>query len=166
MQDVIKKSNKAGLFYGLGQAGRTLYISIVFYIGLELLVLEWNEDSTAVFTATYMLFFSYMSLGAQASNVPSIGKAKAAAIPVFSIIDETSTLDIRKPAGRNLKKVEKGHIEFKECTFNYPTRAQKVMNNFNIDIPAGAKIALVGHSGCGKSTLTNILLRFYNINSG
>ena len=45
MQDVIKQSNKAGLFYGLGQAGRTLYISIVFYIGLELLVLEWGEDS-------------------------------------------------------------------------------------------------------------------------
>ena len=40
------------------------------------------------------------------------------------------------------------------------------MDNFNIEIPAGAKIALVGHSGCGKSTLTNILLRFYNIVSG
>ena len=37
------------------------------------------------------------------------------------------------------------------------------MDNFNLEIPAGAKIALVGHSGCGKSTLTNILLRFYNI---
>lgn len=107
-----------------------------------------------------------MSLGAQASNVPSIGKAKAAARPVFSIIDEESTLDIRKPGDRNIKEVEKGHIQFKDVNFNYPTRAQKVMNNFNIDIPAGAKIALVGHSGCGKSTLTNILLRFYNINSG
>jgi len=62
--------------------------------------------------------------------------------------------------------VEKGHIEFVNCNFNYPTRAQKVMKDFNIDIPAGAKIALVGHSGCGKSTLTNILLRFYNINDG
>jgi len=40
------------------------------------------------------------------------------------------------------------------------------MKNFNLEIPAGAKIALVGHSGCGKSTLTNILLRFYNINDG
>ena len=40
------------------------------------------------------------------------------------------------------------------------------MDKFNIEIPAGAKIALVGHSGCGKSTLTNILLRFYNINEG
>ena len=40
------------------------------------------------------------------------------------------------------------------------------MDNFNLEIPAGAKIALVGHSGCGKSTLTNILLRFYNIEEG
>mmetsp|Transcript_33800 Transcript_33800/g.44621 ORF Transcript_33800/g.44621 Transcript_33800/m.44621 type:complete len:96 (-) Transcript_33800:1031-1318(-) len=40
------------------------------------------------------------------------------------------------------------------------------MNEFDVDIPAGSKIALVGHSGCGKSTLINILLRFYNINQG
>jgi len=40
------------------------------------------------------------------------------------------------------------------------------MDQFNLVIPAGGKIALVGHSGCGKSTLTNLLLRFYNINSG
>jgi len=73
---------------------------------------------------------------------------------------------VRKPAADAIKLVEKGHIEFKDVTFNYPTRAQKVMQDFNIDIPAGAKIALVGHSGCGKSTLTNILLRFYNINDG
>ena len=123
MQHVIKQANKAGAYYALGQAGRTLYISIVFYINLELLVLHWGESTKDVFFATYMLFFSYMSLGAQASNVPSIGKAKASAIPVFSIIDEISTLDVRKPDANSIKTVEKGHIEFKECVFNYPTRA-------------------------------------------
>ena len=40
------------------------------------------------------------------------------------------------------------------------------MKDFNLKIPAGAKIALVGHSGCGKSTLTNILLGFYNMLEG
>ena len=65
-----------------------------------------------------------------------------------------------------MTEIKKGKIEFIDVTFNYPTRANNVMDKFNIEIPAGAKIALVGHSGCGKSTLVNILLRFYTVNSG
>ena len=57
-------------------------------------------------------------------------------------------------------------IQFKHVTFNYPTRAAKVLDEFNMKIPAGSKIALVGHSGCGKSTITNLLLRFYDLKSG
>ena len=41
-----------------------------------------------------------------------------------------------------------------------------MLNNLVLDIPAAAKIALVGHSGCGKSTITNLLLRFYNYQEG
>jgi len=166
MNDILKKSNKAGLYYGLSTAGRTIYVSICFMIGIEFLVFRWGIDATDVFMGIYLMFFTMMSIGSQAANVPSIGKAKAAAIPVFSIIDEPSTLDIRKPQGRTLTTVGNGRIEFIDCFFNYPSRAQKVMDKFNLEIPAGAKIALVGHSGCGKSTLTNILLRFYNINDG
>ena len=168
MDDIIKQANKAGLYYGLGVSGRTLYISIVFMLAIEFLVYRLELDSTDVFSGVYLLFFTYMSIGAQAANIPSIKKAKASAVPVFSIIDEPSELDIRKCSaeGRTIQTVKQGRIEFKDVTFNYPTRAQKIMDNFNIDIPAGSKIALVGHSGCGKSTLTSILLRFYNIKTG
>ena len=41
-----------------------------------------------------------------------------------------------------------------------------VLDAMSLKIPAGAKIALVGHSGCGKSTITNLLLRFYDVIGG
>ena len=167
MEEISRQSNKMGLYYALGVAGRTIYISLAFMLALEFLVYRWGINSEMVFTGVYLLFFTYMSVGAHAANVPSIKKAQASAIPVFSIIDEVSTLDVRKPAHRDIKHVEDGKIVFKDVTFKYPSRIhQKVMDKFNIEIPAGAKIALVGHSGCGKSTLTNILLRFYNIDEG
>ena len=50
-----------------------------------------------------------MSIGGQTANIPSITKAKAAAIPIFSIIDEKSTLDIREYTGKDkIKVVEHG----------------------------------------------------------
>ena len=138
----------------------------MFIIQIELLIGYYELDPTDIFTATYLLFFTFMSLGFTASDVPSIAKAKAAVVPIFSIIDEPSELDIRQSdKKREHTIVKKGLIEFRNVTFNYPTRATKVLNNFNLEIPAGAKIALVGHSGCGKSTITNILLRFYNLES-
>ena len=65
-----------------------------------------------------------------------------------------------------MKEVKDGKIELKDVTFYYPTRPVYVLRDFNMTIPAGQKIALVGHSGCGKSTITNLLLQFYNIKKG
>jgi ABC-type multidrug transport system fused ATPase/permease subunit len=65
-----------------------------------------------------------------------------------------------------MKEVKDGKIELKDVTFYYPTRPVYVLKDFNMTIPAGQKIALVGHSGCGKSTITSLLLQFYNIKKG
>mmetsp|Transcript_20905 Transcript_20905/g.32373 ORF Transcript_20905/g.32373 Transcript_20905/m.32373 type:complete len:256 (+) Transcript_20905:3182-3949(+) len=80
-------------------------------------------------------------------------------------MDEPSKVDVREQAGKT-QVVDQGHIEFKDVNFNYPTRRQRVLRDFNIDIKAGTKIGLVGHSGCGKSTITNLLLRFYDLEQG
>ena len=93
-------------------------------------------------------------------------KAKAAATEIFSVIDEKSTLDINKRDEDTIDEISNGMIQFKQVHFNYPSRATKILDEFNMKIPAGAKIALVGHSGCGKSTITNLLLRFYDIKAG
>ena len=70
-----------------------------------------------------------------------------------------------KTNAKNLK-IQKGKIELTNINFEYPKGEQKIFKNFNLTIPAGKKIALVGQSGCGKSTIIKLLYRFYDINSG
>jgi len=64
-----------------------------------------------------------------------------------------------KPNAKKLK-VRDGEIEFKNICFQYGKR--KLFQNFNLKIPKGKKVALVGHSGCGKTTLIKLLYRFYD----
>lgn len=61
----------------------------------------------------------------------------------------------------------KGNVEFTDVTFSYPTRCdQEVLQLFNLNIPAGTTMAIVGASGGGKSTLAQLLERFYDVKSG
>lgn len=108
-----------------------------------------------------------MGSGVAMSNVPSVSKAKASATNIFHIIDTPSMLDVREQDPNKNQQITNGEIEFKDVTFTYPMREKSpVLKNFDMTIEATKKIALVGHSGCGKSTITNLLLRFYNLNSG
>mgnify|MGYP000170976465 FL=1 len=71
----------------------------------------------------------------------------------------------------NTLEVTQGSIEFKDIYFNYGKAANEtnrgpVMNGLNLNIKPGEKIGLVGRSGAGKSTLVNLLLRFYDTDSG
>lgn len=75
-----------------------------------------------------------------------------------------------KPNATTLE-VTQGGIEFKNVHFNYgkainETNSDPVMNGLNLNIKPGEKIGLVGRSGAGKSTLVNLLLRFYDTDSG
>lgn len=61
----------------------------------------------------------------------------------------------------------KGKIEFKNVWFRYPTRKEDfVLRGLNITIEPSQSVALVGESGCGKSTFVNLLMRFYDVDSG
>ncbi|WP_301099597.1 ABC transporter ATP-binding protein [Otariodibacter sp.] len=64
-----------------------------------------------------------------------------------------------------LLKVTTGDIRFNQVNFAYDEK-KPLLNEFNLHIRAGEKVGLVGRSGAGKSTLTNLLLRFYDIQSG
>ena len=74
------------------------------------------------------------------------------------------TNDIKdKPNAKNLK-INKGEIQIKNLAFKYHDR--NIINDINLIIKPGEKVALVGHSGSGKTTLVKLLYRFYDSNSG
>ena len=75
---------------------------------MEVLVYNFELDTETTFMATFILFFSIMGVGFQASQIPSISLAKSSAKPVFAIIDEPSSLDVRKCTDRPLKQVGDG----------------------------------------------------------
>ncbi|WP_414633262.1 ABCB family ABC transporter ATP-binding protein/permease [Cellvibrio sp. UBA7671] len=62
-------------------------------------------------------------------------------------------------------QVSKGAIHFQQVDFGYHAE-RPILKHFNLQIPAGTKVAIVGSSGAGKSTLSRLLYRFYDINSG
>ena len=118
--------------------------------------------------------FGIMMGGAQAGNAaafgPDIGKATIAAKRVFSMIDYPSSIDARKSVNVGIKVNEStfvGKIEFKNVWFRYPRRKEDfVLRGLNLTINPKESVALVGESGCGKSTFVNLVMRFYDVDSG
>lgn len=142
---------------------KLFFIGVIYYIG-ALMVIKYKEKQEDNYMCIYMLFMAAIGAGFNAANVPSIAKAKQAAKNIFKIIDEKSKIDVRQPEG--IKEIQNGEIKFVNVDFTYPSRQIRVLRNFDLCIHATRKIAIVGYSGCGKSTLANLLLRFYDIQSG
>ncbi|MCR5107650.1 MAG: ABC transporter ATP-binding protein/permease [Lachnospiraceae bacterium] len=73
--------------------------------------------------------------------------------------------DIFSPKYENWEELE-GDIEFRNVSFIYPDGNEYVLKNFNLKIPYGTNIAIVGETGAGKSTLVNLVCRFYEPTKG
>lgn len=93
----------------------------------------------------------------------SLMNAFAGAERVFAILDEQEE-SFTKKVDLDINTL-KGTIDFEHVNFSY-IQGKQVLSDFNIDIRAGHKIALVGATGSGKTTIVNLLLNFYDIDSG
>lgn len=90
-----------------------------------------------------------------------IQTAIASAKRVFDIIDVKSE---DKSGSNNMDSLQ-GIISFEHVNFSY-IKGKTVLSDFNLEVPAGHKVALVGATGSGKTTVVNLLMRFYDIDSG
>lgn len=100
----------------------------------------------------------------EAANIVSeIQAAAAAAERVFRLMDEEPEAPDKKNA-LPLSDVE-GNIGFEKVSFHY-NEGEEVLHDINIDIPKGSIVAIVGPTGAGKTTVVNLLMRFYDVQSG
>ena len=95
--------------------------------------------------------------------VTELQNALACAARIFELIEEPS----EKPDAEAAYVLEEadGHVDIDHVYFSY-TPSQKLIEDFNLHVEPGQRIAIVGPTGCGKTTLINLLMRFYDVNSG
>ena len=126
-----------------------------------------NQISFGVIVAfiTYVrLFTSPLSQIAQATT--SLQSAAAASERVFEFIDEKEMSNQNEIVKSLDKDNVKGQIEFKNVVFKYEGNDNPTIKNFSVKVKPGQKIAIVGPTGAGKTTMVNLLMKFYDIDSG
>ena len=115
------------------------------------------------FTLYVRLFTSPLSQLAQAFT--SMQTAAAASERVFEFLDEKELSDESGKTKKLLPSQVRGDVSFEHVHFGYdPDKI--IINDFSAEAKAGQKIAIVGPTGAGKTTMVNLLMRFYEINSG
>ena len=95
--------------------------------------------------------------------VTELQNALACAARIFELIEEKPEIAEKNPAD-NINNPA-GLVELKNVSFSY-VKEKKLIQNFNLKVQPGQRIAIVGPTGCGKTTLINLLLRFYDVNEG
>lgn len=172
------------LFPIMGNMGNLLYVLIAF-IGGAAAINGWAPLTLGAIASFLQLSRQFSMPVAQISQqLNSIVLALAGAQRIFELEDEPSEVDngdvIMSPnkevknswywdvpeKNGDIKKVPiKGHIIFDHVNFSYVPEHQ-ILYDINIDAKPGMKVALVGETGAGKTTISNMLNRFYEIQSG
>ncbi|XP_057799135.1 ABC transporter B family member 2-like [Salvia miltiorrhiza] len=167
--ETYKYGRKAGLAKGLGLGTLhcVLFLSWALLVWYTSIVVHKKiANGGESFTTMLNVVISGLSLGQAAPDITAFIRAKAAAYPIFEMIERNGASKSSSRDGKKLSKVE-GHIKFKNVMFSYPSRPDVlIFNKLSLDIPPGKIVALVGGSGSGKSTVISLIERFYDPLSG
>lgn len=147
----------------MGFIGNFSYVAVCI-VG-SLLVLKGNITFGVIiaFIMYARLFTSPLSQIAQ--SMTQLQTAAAASERVFEFLEEEEMTDESTLTGLLDPKKVKGNIDFEHVKFGY-TKDRKIIKDFNCYVKPGEKIAIVGPTGAGKTTIVNLLMKFYEVNSG
>ena len=163
--DANRKSQfLSGIMQPLMNVAGNLGYVVVCVLGAAL-VLD-GQITFGVITAFIMYVRLFTSpLGTLAQGMTQMQSAAAAGDRVFDFLQEKE-LEDESAKTKHLTDV-KGEVEFSHVEFSYPDHPDKVIiKDFSAHVKPGQKVAIVGPTGAGKTTMVNLLMRFYEINSG
>ncbi len=141
--------------------GGAVVAGVVVYGGWQ--VMEHTRTAGAFFSFITAFMLAYAPLKTLASVNTNLQEGMAAAERIFRIIDIEPKITERPDA--EAIRVTDGAIRFEDVSFAYRP-GEPVLDGFNLDVPGGMKVALVGPSGGGKSTILNLVPRFYDVADG
>lgn len=146
----------------------TRFINSVVYAAVGLAgALFAVSDPVAFTVGNLSCFLSYANQYTKPFNeissvITELQNALACAARVFELIEEKPQISDK---GNEAIADVKGNVALDNVSFSYvPER--KLIENFNLNVKPGQRVAIVGPTGCGKTTVINLLMRFYDVNSG
>lgn len=166
-QELYNLSNKVArrqsLAHPMSEFLGTTAIAIVLWFGGSLILNGATSMTASSFIYYLVIFYNIINPAKELSKAAySIQKGMASMERVDKILSADNP--IKDPASPTEIKSLKGNVSYKNVSFSYG--ANEVLHNIDLEIPAGATVALVGQSGSGKSTLADLLPRFYDVQHG
>jgi ATP-binding cassette subfamily B multidrug efflux pump len=151
------------IFFPIAEISTSITIGLLVWFGGRLVGVEFS----GVTLGTIFLFIQlsqmlFRPLRQIADKFNTLQMGMVAANRVFKILD---TSDFIKNSGIKKNNLIEGKIKFDELSFSY-SESKPVFDKLNLSINSGEKVAIVGSTGSGKTTLINLILRFYESNSG
>lgn len=165
---LFNSTRKSGFLSGLMPpmmmfVGNFGYVCVCIVGALLVINNKISFGVIVAFISYVRLFTSPLSQIAQ--TMSSFQQTAAASERVFELLDEE---EMEKETNKKILEKEKviGKLEFNDVCFTYDGNIIPTIKDFSVKIKPGQKVALVGPTGSGKTTMVNLLMKFYDINSG
>lgn len=172
VNDELKDCSFKAVFYSSLTNPTTRFINAVVYavvacVGALIAVKGSPTGAFAVTAGSLVSLLSYANRYTKPFNeitsvLTEITGAKACADRIFKVLDEDEEIIYD---GEKQAETLQGKVDFKDVYFSYDPRF-RLIQDFNLSVNPGEKVAIVGPTGCGKTTLINLIMRFYDVTSG
>lgn len=172
VNDELKDCSFKAVFYSSLTNPTTRFINAVVYavvacVGALIAVKGSPTGAFAVTAGSLVSLLSYANRYTKPFNeitsvLTEITGAKACADRIFKVLDEDEEIIYD---GEKQAETLQGKVDFKDVYFSYDP-SFRLIQDFNLSVKPGEKVAIVGPTGCGKTTLINLIMRFYDVTSG